>query len=141
VSYGTPTTFRRAGLPAAALEGVDDVVIQDHLDNARFEIEGIIGRRYSVPIAPYGSPLGYGADLRGNEALIAAYRIISTFRGFPVDDPGYIAGRKGYEDAIAWAERVRDREADIVGLTEIPGVAVAGGVSRLVISANPARGL
>lgn len=58
MSYATPTDFRALGLPAAAVEELDDAQIQAHLTSCAGVIDSYLGARYALPlVAPFPAVL------------------------------------------------------------------------------------
>lgn len=95
-------------------DGVADTVwITTLLGWASAEIDGRIRRQ--IPVEQLAAP--YPLSLVRHEAMIAAYLAW-------LHAPGGLAMpdniRRGYEDAIAWADQVGDKRITLDGATEAP---------------------
>ncbi len=131
MSYAAPARFRVLALPEGALEGVDDVAIQAHLDAASARINRKLrGRNLTVPIA---APAGAIAELGDVECWLAAWTLVTGFRGTPPDDPG-IAGLRDLAKQ-AWND-IEEIAAGLQNTGASPVVAGGGGLIQAIPPAD-----
>jgi phage gp36-like protein len=122
--YATKTDLEQLALPSRALEDSVDADLTAALVAASSEADSYLEARYTLPL------LTWPAVLRLMVAKIAAYHI-QAGKGFQPDAdperPDPIV--KGYEDAIAWLEKIHDGEASLPSAetTETSSSTSAGG--------------
>jgi hypothetical protein len=129
VSYATPSTFREFGLPPGALQGVEDVTIQAHLDAAQRQIHRRLrSRNVTVPVTGDAT-----ADLAPEECKLAAYTILTLYRGVPRDDPSAAGYRELAQEALEEVDKIAE---GIINLGAAPAGAGGGGLIQAIPAAD-----
>jgi phage gp36-like protein len=115
--YADPEDLARVGLTHRALLGTAENVQETALQFASRLADSYLGVRFRVPLFRWGD------DLRLNVAQIAAWRIMAA-RGYDPSTPNdQQVLRVSYEDAIAWLQQIRARQAVLAP----PAGVVSGG--------------
>jgi phage gp36-like protein len=107
VSYNTPDEYDDRSILVAALTGFTDPQKQIALDAAQAVIDSYIGSVVTLPLATYGE------DIRGAEAKIADYEMLSR-RGYNPDGGSDSNIRMRHDDALRWLEAVARGSARIL---------------------------
>jgi phage gp36-like protein len=130
MAYATPDLFRAIGLPAAALEEVEDPQIQEFLDADAGVMDSYLSEAATLPIAePYPAILGKcNCDL-------ACYSFL-LWRGFNPEtyDTNY---KERAERWIKWLENVANKSVSLPGVTDpVTGNDSNGSGARVITSAR-----
>jgi phage gp36-like protein len=129
----------RARAPERALQGVSDAFIQAFLDEVESEIATMVSPRgYANPLTFVGGIAP--PDLKGHQIRMALWRLMVA-RGFSQQNDTEDPLRQGYEDAIAYLNRVLAGEININAVlvaTARRGTGLAGFFG--VATSNPNRG-
>jgi phage gp36-like protein len=104
--YATQDDLARLGLTGRALLGVEPDTQDRALNAASRRCDGYLAARYSVPL------ISWSHDLVECTAAIAAWWVIRA-RGFDPSLPHDQALRLGFEDAIAYLERIASGQAEL----------------------------
>lgn len=99
MAYNSVAEYAARSILVAALTGFSDTQKLAALDQAAAVVDSYIGSSHSLPLATYGE------DVRGVEAKIADYELISR-RGYSPDGGSDGNLRLRYEDALKWLEAI-----------------------------------
>lgn len=107
MSYNTPDEYDARSILTAALTGFTDEQKQTALDAAQATIDSYISAVATLPLATYGE------DIRGAEAKITDYEMLSR-RGYNPDGGSDSNIRLRHDDALRWLESIARGSARIL---------------------------
>lgn len=107
MSYNTPDEYDDRSILTAALTGFTDAQKQTALDAAQAVIDSYVSAVATLPLATYGE------DIRGAEAKITDYEMLSR-RGYNPDGGSDSNIRLRHDDALRWLESVARGSARIL---------------------------
>ncbi len=114
--YATRQDLFAYGLNELSVQNINPVTLDAQLSAASAWADSKLAGRYNLPL------LAWDASITMNVCYIAAWNILSKSRGFNPDNPGDVAVRQSYDDAIAWFNAV-ERQNTHPTVTQTPTAA------------------
>lgn len=106
--YAGASEFAMWGLPPVATADVPASVISAHLEAASSTVDSYIAARgYDLPLTTWG------VDVTQAVCRIAAWSLLTHYRGVNPDDPAHEALSKANDSAVAWLLNVSKGNANL----------------------------
>lgn len=103
-SYAQVSDLLKYGLPAEAVNGIDNATLQAELDAASTLADSYLRGRYALPL------VSYDVELTMNVCWLAAYNILAS-RGYNPEQGADSIYQTRFERATAWLRDVQRQAA------------------------------
>ena len=107
MGYNSVAEYEARSIVTSALTGFSTPQKQSAIDQSAAVVDSYIGNVATLPLATYGE------DIRGAEAKICDYELLSR-RGYNPDGGGDGNVRLRYEDALAWLNAIAKGSARLL---------------------------